>query len=142
MSQIGRIRQGMDVLAYLLPFLAIVLSVGVTLLAHEATHLCVGQLIGEPSVSIESWIPFRLKVDFGDESVSPTGIRLLAVAPALTGILLAGLFLFWNGFTWLTKQDPYYTSRISILYWILYSHISPADFRTFVSPFREDGRTY
>lgn len=124
----------MNVVTNLALFLGVVLSVGVTLIAHEATHLCVARLIGEPSVSIRSWVPLRLNVDFGEDSVSPGKIRLMAIAPTLIGLLFAAIFIILDGFSWLNNQDPYYLSRITIMYLILYSHISPADLRTFMTP--------
>jgi hypothetical protein len=59
----------------------------------------------------------------------------MAIAPTLAGLLTLGLFILGGGLTWINHQEPYYLPQLSVLHWILYSHLSPADIRTFIKPY-------
>jgi hypothetical protein len=127
----------MDAISYVTQFLLITILTFAVLFVHEATHIFVARIVGNPSITILSWFPLRLNVSFCNSSVSSAKIRLVAVAPALTGAGLALLFVIFDGIDWLSNQSPYYLSYIATMYWLLYSHVSVADLRTFIHPYRQ-----
>lgn len=116
------------------------LILGITvfvIVMHEAIHLAVAYTLGTSQVGIHSWIPFKLRLDYPDTGVSLTGVRLMAIAPALVGLGIALLALITGGFAWLGQQEPVYLRRLAVLYWVLFAHVSPSDFRTLLHPDRD-----
>ena len=137
---IGHQLGDMDTITYLIRFLLITTLTFAVLFIHEITHIFVARVVGNPSITVLSWVPLRLNVNFCNGPVSSAKVRLVAVAPALTGVGLAVLFVIFDGIDWLSNQSPYYLSYIATMYWLLYSHISVADLRTFIYPYRQTGQ--
>lgn len=112
-----------------LPIMAIIL--------HELTHLVVARSISSISVSLTSWIPFRLQLDFHDNP-SKYKMRVVALAPILVGSLIAVIFVRTGSWRQIQQINPYYVYYLVGLNWLLYVFPSPADLRlAFQPPTRE-----
>ena len=112
------------------------LIVGFLVLAicmHEGTHVAVARLACPVSIEQDSWIPFRIRLDF-DRLPSPATLRLIALAPLLVGSVAAVVAVHTGVWTQLKAADPYYLHFLAAAYWTLYILPSPADLRLALWP--------
>lgn len=107
------------------------------LLLHELTHIAVAKKQGIASIDVISTFPvFRLQLSYPDAQ-SSIGIRFMAVSPFIFGIFLAVGSIYLGLWNYITTKVPYYIEGILIMSWVAYSHLSPADVRTILSPRRK-----
>jgi len=114
----------------------VLLTLGLPILAlglHEMTHLLFARTVSPISIELNSYVPFRLRLDFHQTPSKPT-LRLVALAPVLIGGAIA-IVAVWYGF-WkqIRIADPYYLDHIVGLNWLLYIAPSPADLRLAIWP--------
>jgi len=100
---------------------------------HEVTHLAAARLACPISFEHESWIPFRIRLDF-DQLPSKSALRMIALAPLLVGSVAAISTVLTGVWTQLKAADPYYLHHLAVAYWTLYIFPSPADLRLALSP--------
>ena len=103
-------------------------SVAAVIFLHEATHLLVARLISPISITPQSYVPLRIKIDF-ERNVTTAQIAAVALAPTIFGVALAVFVVFTGVWEALRVRDPYYLHGIMLLTWVLYSIPSPADIR-------------
>lgn len=116
------------------PVWVIILLPAVGLVLHELTHLVVAKAQGARGIHVVSVFPFfRLGVEYPD-TVSPRQLRLMALAPFITGVSIALVSYFSGLWSRLQTTDPYYFHVIALLSWLCYTHISPADIKTAWQP--------
>ncbi len=99
---------------------------------HEATHLTIAYLVGQPTFGVQSWLPLRVSINFDDQTSWKSGIRLMAIAPTVIGFLFASFFLLIDDWTVLSNT-PYYFRTLCLLYWLLYTLPSLEDLQTFLT---------
>ncbi len=85
------------------------------------------------SIEQDSWIPFRIRLDF-DQLPSKATLRTIALAPLLVGCMAAIIAVHTGVWTQLKAADPYYLHYLAAAYWTLYSIPSPADLRLALRP--------
>ena len=111
-------------------FVLVVAAVGplVALCLHELSHLAVARSRGPLTVTLSSWLPLRVDLEF-DSPPSSMELRVIAVAPLLVGLLLAGLAFQTGLWAQIQQQEPSYLSYLLALNWAVLSHLSRADLR-------------
>lgn len=104
------------------------------LLLHELTHIAIAKYQGMTTIEIISFLPqFRIEVSYPDTQ-SDRGMRFMAVAPLVFGVILAVVLILSGIWRQIQLSVPYYIEGILILSWFGYCHLSPADARTIVNP--------
>jgi hypothetical protein len=112
------------------------LTVGLPILAlglHELTHLIFARTLSPISIEVDSYIPFRLRLDFHQTPSKPT-LRLVALAPLLIGSATAMVAVQYGFWQRIQAADPYYLYYVIGLNWLLYIAPSPADLRLAIWP--------
>jgi hypothetical protein len=115
---------------------ATLFAVGLPILAlglHEITHLLFARISSPLSVELDSWVPFRLRLDF-DQTPSKSTLRLVALAPLLIGSITAMVTIQYGFWQQIQTADPYYLHYIIWINWLLYIAPSPADLRLAIWP--------
>lgn len=105
--------------------------------SHVLTHLTTARAVSPVSISCESYIPFRLRLNF-HQTPSRLVIRVIALAPTLVGVATAVIFVQTGIWEVIRDLEPYYLHYILAANWLFYTTPSPADFRTAVSPPTDD----
>ena len=98
------------------------------LVFHEATHLLAARVFGPISITLQSYVPLRVKISF-ERDVTTTQIAIVALAPTLCGLTLALIGVSTGLWQSIHTRGPYYLPLIVLLNWVLYSMPSPADIR-------------
>jgi hypothetical protein len=114
----------------------ILLTVGLPILAlglHEMTHLLFARTLSPISIELDSYVPFRLRLDFHQTPSKPT-LRLVALAPVLLGGAIAMVAVWYGFWKQIRIADPYYLHYIVGLNWLLYIAPSPADLQLAIWP--------
>lgn len=107
---------------------------------HELTHWTAARTVSPLSVYRESYIPFRLRLNF-HQTPSRLVIRVVALAPTLVGVATAVSFIQTGLWEVIRELEPYYLDYILVANWLFYTAHSPADLRTAVSPPADDSST-
>lgn len=103
---------------------------------HELTHISVAKYQGMTSMKLISVFPkFRIEISYPDTQ-SDRGLQIMAIAPFILGVITALILILSGLWRQIQLEIPYYIEGIFILSWIAYSHLSPADVRTIVTPYR------
>jgi hypothetical protein len=105
----------------------------VSLSLHELCHLAFARTSGPISVDVASLVPLRVDIEF-DSSPSASLVRLVAIAPLLTGLCLAAGVHATGVWDALEQLEPYYLSYLFVLNWLVFSHVSLADARLALNP--------
>lgn len=116
------------------------LTIGLPLLAlglHEITHLAAARSTSHISVSLVSYVPLRLRLDFC-QTPSPAKLRVIALAPAIVGCIMAIIAIQSGLWRQLQAISPYYVSYLAVINWLLYIFPSPTDIRLAIWPSTED----
>jgi hypothetical protein len=108
--------------------LFILLLSTLSVLLHEITHILYARLMSPISIEQVSYLPFRVEISF-EKTVHTTQTAIVALAPTITGLLVAALIFYSGLWSHLRSSDPYYLWFVFLLNWLLYSLPSPADIR-------------
>lgn len=116
-------------------FSLVIAAVGplIALCLHEVCHLAVARSSGPLSITVASVLPLRVDLDFTTPP-SPVQLRLIALAPLLVGVALAGIALHTGLWGQIQQLEPYYLSYLVVLNWAVFSHLSVADLRLAWNP--------
>lgn len=116
-------------------FTLVVAAVGplIALCLHELSHLAVARSRGPLTVTLSSCLPFRVNLEF-DSPPSLMQLRVIALAPLLVGLLLAGLAFQTGLWAHIQQLEPYYLSYLLALNWAVLSHLSLTDLRLAWNP--------
>lgn len=112
------------------------LAVGLPIFAlgfHELTHLIFARTLSPLSVELDSYVPFRLRLNFHNTPSKPT-LRLVALSPLLIGSATAMIAVQYGFWQQIQTADPYYLYYIVGFNWLLYIAPSPADLRLAIWP--------
>lgn len=123
-------------------FIVVAAAVGplVALCLHEVCHFAVARTSGPLSITVSSILPLRVDLEF-DTPPSSVQLRVVALAPLLVGLSVAGVAVHTGLWAYIQQLEPYYLGYLLALNWAVFSHLSVTDLRLAWNPSAVQQRT-